>query len=64
MNENNAVSITSRERLRLEIAAQTEQFLREGGHIERVHIIRTNASRPIGPVWWDARTGSPSMLIN
>lgn len=64
MNESNAVSITSRERLRLEIAAQTEQFLREGGHIERVHIIRADASRPIGPVWWDTRAGSPLTLVN
>jgi hypothetical protein len=64
MNERNAVSVTSRERLRLEIAAQTEQFLRGGGHIEQVHLLRSDAPRPIGPVWWETRTSSPLILVN
>lgn len=64
MNERNAVSVTSRDRLRLEIAAHTEQFLREGGHIEQVRIISANAARPIGPIWWDTRVSSPLQLIN
>ncbi len=64
MNERNAVSVTSRERLRLEIAAQTEQFLREGGHIEQVHLGRPDASRPVGPVWWETRASSPLALVN
>lgn len=64
MNERNAVSVTSRDRMRLEIAAHTEQFLREGGHIEQVHVISANAARPIGPIWWDTRVSNPLQLIN
>lgn len=64
MNERNAVSVTSRDRLRLEIAAHTEQFLREGGHIEQVRVVSANASRPIGPIWWDTRVRSPLQLLN
>ena len=45
MNERDALSVTSRERLRMEIAAQTEQFLRRGG-VEHLHIANL-AVRPI-----------------
>lgn len=64
MNERNAVSVTSRERLRLEIAAHTEQFLRGGGHIEQVRVVSANAPRAIGPIWWDARGGSPAAQLS
>ena len=63
MNERNGLSITSRERLRQEIAAQTEQFLRQGGHIDQVRISQLDAvARHIGPVWWDAR-GNGSLTL-
>lgn len=54
MNERDVLTVTSRERLRLEIAQQTELFLRHGGHIEHLHIAHA-ATRPVGPVWWDVR---------
>ncbi len=60
MNDREALTITSRERLRREIAEQTELFLRTGGRIERLQIISKSA-RPIGPVWWDVR-GNGSLL--
>lgn len=56
MNDRDALTITSRERLRQEIAEQTELFLRTGGRIEQLHAAHVNA-RPIGPVWWDTRGG-------
>ncbi len=58
MNERDALTVTSRERLRQEIAQQTELFLRAGGRIEQLHSARI-ATRPIGPVWWDARGSGP-----
>jgi len=62
MNERNGLSVTSRERLRIEIAAQTEQFLRQGGHIDQVRIVRADAARPIGPIWWEVR-GNGSLTL-
>ncbi|MDB6063130.1 MAG: hypothetical protein JWM78_3233 [Verrucomicrobiaceae bacterium] len=62
MNDRNAISVTSRERLRLEIASQTDRFLQEGGHIEQIRVGQTDVTRPIGPVWWDARTSSPLLM--
>lgn len=61
MNDRDALTVTSRERLRQEIAQQTEMFLRAGGHIERLHVAHI-ATRPIGPVWWDAR--ATGLLLN
>ncbi len=61
MQDRNALSVTSRERLRQEIAQQTESFLRNGGHIECLHTIRTVA-RPIGTVWWETRGVSVALL--
>ena len=59
MNDRNIPTVTSRERLRQEIAQQTELFLRGGGRIEKLNNANT-AVRPIGPVWWDSRgTGIP-----
>ncbi len=61
MNQHDMLNITIRERLRREIAEQTELFLRTGGHIEQLQK-HQNAARPIGPVWWDARGSSPLLL--
>jgi hypothetical protein len=61
MNNRDALTLTSRERLREEIAKQTEIFLRTGGRIEHLHIAQV-VVRPIGPVWWNARGGSGNML--
>ncbi|HEY3698049.1 MAG TPA: hypothetical protein VGK97_01870 [Spongiibacteraceae bacterium] len=58
MYDRDILTVTSRERIRQEIAQQTEKFLRDGGRIERLHIANT-AARPIGPVWWDARGSGP-----
>lgn len=60
MNDRDALTVTSREHLRQEIARQTEIFLRAGGRIEHLQTHRVSA-RPIGAVWWDAR-GSGSLL--
>ncbi len=60
MNDRDALTVTSRERLRQEIAQQTEMFLRAGGRIENLRGAQV-AARPIGPVWWDAR-GSGSLF--
>jgi len=60
MNDRDALTITSRERLRQEIAQQTEIFLRAGGRIEHLHGAHV-AARPIGPVWWDSR--GPAQLL-
>ena len=62
MSERDLLTITSRERIRQEIAQQTENFLRSGGRIECLHNINV-AARPIGPVWWDTR-GSGGLLSN
>lgn len=60
MNERDALTVTSRERLRQEIAQQTEMFLRSGGSI--VHLqLPVVANRPIGSVWWGAR-GTSGLL--
>lgn len=61
MQERNALSLTSREHLRREIASQTEQFLRGGGHIERLRAPGSATQRPIGTVWWETR-GSGALL--
>jgi hypothetical protein len=58
MRAEDSLSVTSRERLRDEIAAQTEQFLRRGGRIDVVQS-RLQGTRPIGPVWWEARGSGP-----
>lgn len=61
MSERNALTVTSRDRLRQEIAQQTELFLRSGGSI--VHLqLPAAASRPIGSVWWGAR-GTGGLLM-
>lgn len=62
MNERNGSSVTSRERMRSEIAAQTEQFLRAGGSIEQVRLTQADAARPVGPVWWDMRASGSAIL--
>lgn len=62
MNDRDMLTLTSRERLRQEIAQQTELFLRAGGRIERLHIVNA-ATRPIGPVWWGARGASGGPLL-
>lgn len=63
MNDRDALTVTSRERLRQEIAQQTELFLRAGGRIERLHVAHI-AARPIGAVWWGARVaGSPLLQV-
>ncbi len=61
MNEREALTVTSRDRLRQEIAQQTELFLRTGGSIVRLHA-PTIASRPVGSVWWGAR-GTSGLLL-
>lgn len=61
MNERDALTVTSRERLRQEIAQQTEMFLRSGGNIVHLHA-PTAATRPIGSVWWGAR-GTSGLLM-
>ena len=60
MNDRDALTVTSRERLRQENAQQTELFLRTGGAIERVQT-QGFTTRPVGSVWWDVR-GSGSLL--
>lgn len=60
MNDREALTITSRERIRQEIAQQTELFLREGGRIDQLGAAHS-ATRPIGSVWWDVR-GAGSLL--
>lgn len=61
MNEREALTVTSRERLRQEIAQQTEMFLRSGGAI--VHLqLPTVTSRPVGSVWWGARSTAGILL--
>lgn len=62
MNDRINLSITSREQLRMEIAQQTEQFLRHGGNIDKLNAPVSAQARPIGPVWWDSR-GSGSLPI-
>ena len=57
MNERNVFSITARERLRNEIAEQTEEFLRRGGHIDRVRIENGAHIRPVAQVWQEMRGG-------
>lgn len=61
MNERDVPTVTSRERLRQEIAQQTEMFLRSGGCIEHLHA-PNSAIRPVGPVWWDVR-GSRGLVL-
>lgn len=61
MNEREALTVTSRDRLRQEIAQQTELFLRAGGSIVQLHVPAV-ASRPIGSVWWGAR-GTSGLLL-
>lgn len=61
MNERDALTVTSRERLRQEIAQQTEMFLRSGGSILHLQLPAV-ANRPIGSVWWGVR-GTGSVLI-
>jgi hypothetical protein len=61
MNDRDTLTVTSRERLRQEIAQQTELYLRAGGRIEHLHTAHT-AARPVGSVWWDARGSSGSLL--
>jgi hypothetical protein len=58
MRDVESLSRTSRERLRAEIAAQTERFLKQGGRIEEVRTV-LRQSRPVGPVWWNSRNGEP-----
>lgn len=60
MNDRDALTVTSRERQRQEIALQTELFLRAGGRIEQLQT-GASASRPVGSVWWDVR-GNGSLL--
>ena len=60
MNDRAVATVTSRERLRNEIAHEVEQFLRRGGSIETVPGPAISNARPVGTVWWDAR-GSMSM---
>lgn len=66
MNDRDALTVTSRDRLRREIAQQTEMFLRAGGHIEHLHVAHA-AARPIGTVWWGVRSvsggGSPLLQV-
>ncbi|HET8711105.1 MAG TPA: hypothetical protein VFM32_07005 [Spongiibacteraceae bacterium] len=57
MSDRDVLTITSRERLRQEIAQQTELFLREGGYIEQLQASNLT-TRPVGPVWWDVRGSS------
>lgn len=61
MNERDALTVTSRERLRQEIAQQTEIFLRSGGAIEHLHVPRPHL-RTVGSVWWDVRGSGGSLL--
>ncbi|MFT3929992.1 MAG: hypothetical protein QM709_06805 [Spongiibacteraceae bacterium] len=61
MNEREALTVTSRERLRQEIAQQTDMFLRSGGHIVHLHAPAV-ATRPVGSVWWGARSASGLIL--
>lgn len=49
MNERDALTVTSRERLRQEIAQQTDMFLRAGGNIVHLHAPAA-VTRPIGSV--------------
>jgi hypothetical protein len=55
MNDRAIATVTSRERLRNEIAHEIEQFLRRGGSIETVPGPAANNARPVGTIWWDAR---------
>lgn len=56
MRNGQTLTTTSRDRLRAEIAAQTERFLKQGGRIEEVHSA-LRQGRPVGPVWWSSRSG-------
>jgi hypothetical protein len=58
MRAEDSLSVTSRARLRAEIAAQVEQFLRGGGRIDVVQS-HLQGTRPIGPVWRDVRSSGP-----
>lgn len=55
MNNRVVDTVTSRERIRNEIAHEVEQFLRRGGSIETVPGPSATNTRPVGTVWWDAR---------
>lgn len=55
MNNRAVDTVTSRERVRNEIAHEIEQFLRRGGSIETVPGPSAASARPVGTVWWDAR---------
>jgi len=55
MNDRAVTTVTSRERLRHQIAQEVEQFLRRGGSIEQVPGPTAANTRPVGTVWWDAR---------
>lgn len=57
MNERDTLSVTSRERLRQEIAQQTEMFLRSGGNIMRLNAPAA-INRPVGSVWWGVRNAN------
>ena len=61
MQERQPLSLTVREHMRREIARQTEQFLRGGGHIEQLRGVAPAAPRPVGAVWWETR-GSGVLL--
>lgn len=62
MNERTPLSLTLREQQRREIAAQTEEFLRQGGHIDQVRIAVREATRPVAQVWTETRSGGALML--
>lgn len=60
MKDRDALTVSSRERMRQEIAGQVADFLNSGGRIEYLHNTPASA-RPVGSVWWETR-GSGSLL--
>jgi hypothetical protein len=62
MNDRVSLTISSRERLRNEIAQQTESFLRLGGRIDVLRAPVAASARPVGAVWWDTRGNGPILM--